>query len=77
MRLWFEPPGRQAHGQLRRGPWAAWGALPSSAAGQARARPIRLHQVLTPAAHHTQCFQLSTQGLISDMLAYIVYLMRC
>ncbi|KAK9831951.1 hypothetical protein WJX81_002208 [Elliptochloris bilobata] len=36
LRLWFEPPGRQARGQLRRGPWAHWGALPSSAASQGR-----------------------------------------
>ena len=36
LRLWFEPPGRQAHTQQRRGPWADWGALPSSAASQAR-----------------------------------------
>jgi len=27
LRLWFEPPGRAAGGQPRRGPWAAWGAL--------------------------------------------------
>ena len=37
MRLWFEPPGRQAHALQRRGPWGDWGALPSSAASQARA----------------------------------------
>lgn len=41
LRLWFEPPGRQAHAQQRRGPWADWGALPSSAASQARAGTLR------------------------------------
>ncbi len=36
LRLWFEPPDRQARAQSRRGPWAAWGALGGAAAGQAR-----------------------------------------
>jgi len=36
LRLWFEPPGRQARAQPRRGPWAAWGALGGGATGQAR-----------------------------------------
>ena len=45
LRLWFEPPGRQAHAQQRRGPWADWGALPSCAASQARARTLAQGQV--------------------------------